>query len=378
MKHIIHILTILLLLAVVAACSGTPTTQEAPEPTAAPVADAPTEVVEPTAAEPDENAESPAAEEAAAGECDEGFRLFDHEILATDPVCIPENPERVAFIGRTLNLGLALGVDSVVFDLYVERLVEDFPDAIDEADLANMIDIGWPGEPNLEVLLQADPDLIISNAQWDELNENASEIAPTISLEITTNWRDGLDAIAQASGRSAEAEAVLSEIDMRLATLRELIGNEDLTYTLVRTTDETAALQIFTNVTVGAQQAEGIGLSMPDTILTPEEAVGMPSGEASNYLLSVENLDDINADHVFVMQGWEADVQDEFLMNPLWQNLEAVQNDNVHLVGGGYWQQFHPIAIHRVIDDLFRFVADVDSQEVSPNPFAYTYKETEK
>src|SRR5690606_1169067 len=28
-------------------------------------------------------------------ECEAGFRLFDHEYLATDPVCIPENPQRV-------------------------------------------------------------------------------------------------------------------------------------------------------------------------------------------------------------------------------------------------------------------------------------------
>ena len=32
---------------------------------------------------------------AAAGECPEGMWLFDHERLATDPVCIPENPQRI-------------------------------------------------------------------------------------------------------------------------------------------------------------------------------------------------------------------------------------------------------------------------------------------
>lgn len=28
-------------------------------------------------------------------ECEAGFRLFDHEYLATDPVCIPEDPQRI-------------------------------------------------------------------------------------------------------------------------------------------------------------------------------------------------------------------------------------------------------------------------------------------
>ena len=26
--------------------------------------------------------------------CEAGFRLFDHELLVGEPVCIPENPER--------------------------------------------------------------------------------------------------------------------------------------------------------------------------------------------------------------------------------------------------------------------------------------------
>lgn len=30
-----------------------------------------------------------------AAECEDGFRLFEHEMLATDPVCVPENPQRV-------------------------------------------------------------------------------------------------------------------------------------------------------------------------------------------------------------------------------------------------------------------------------------------
>lgn len=43
--------------------------------------------------------------------CDAGFRRFDHELLATDPICIPENPQRIAFIDSTIAYGIALGVE---------------------------------------------------------------------------------------------------------------------------------------------------------------------------------------------------------------------------------------------------------------------------
>jgi len=41
----------------------------------------------------------PLAAQDEATECEDGFRLFDHELLATDPVCIPDNPQRIITLG---------------------------------------------------------------------------------------------------------------------------------------------------------------------------------------------------------------------------------------------------------------------------------------
>ena len=44
-------------------------------------------------------------------DCEAGFRLFDHEMLASDPVCIPENPQRI----------LALEISAVETVLFTDK-----------------------------------------------------------------------------------------------------------------------------------------------------------------------------------------------------------------------------------------------------------------
>ena len=92
-------------------------------------------------------------------QCEVCFR-FDHELLTTEPVCIPENPERVlaldmASAGITLltgkNLvgssGWILGEYPVLEPRFAERLAE-------------VTDVGYPAD--LETTLSLEPDLILA------------------------------------------------------------------------------------------------------------------------------------------------------------------------------------------------------------------------
>jgi ABC-type Fe3+-citrate transport system substrate-binding protein len=72
---------------------------------------------------------------------------------------------------------------------------------------------------------------------------------------------------------------------------------------------------------------------------------------------------------IFWLDGWDAEIEQDFLASPLWQTLSAVQNDRVFFINGEYWIRDNPIAAHAVLDDLFRIVAGVDPAEVAPNPF---------
>ncbi|MEO1290444.1 MAG: hypothetical protein AAFV93_22080, partial [Chloroflexota bacterium] len=67
-------------------------------------------------------------------ECEDGFRFFDNELLAHDPLCIPENPERiVALNSRDFDLLLATGSEPVGAVGYLESIYErNFPYMVED------------------------------------------------------------------------------------------------------------------------------------------------------------------------------------------------------------------------------------------------------
>ncbi len=78
--------------------------------------------------------------------CEAGFRLFDHKLLATEPVCIPENPKRVALVDEKAITAYSLGVETVTMNSYLYDFAETYPFALDAAARERMVDIGRTGE----------------------------------------------------------------------------------------------------------------------------------------------------------------------------------------------------------------------------------------
>lgn len=310
-------------------------------------------------------------------ECEEGFRLFDHELLATDPVCVPVDPQRIAFIDSSFAYGVALGVDSITRNYYLDAYLNDFPALIDEETINAMTDVGNTWEINAEALLAAQPDLIVSAVWWGESNDYAQTIAPTIIIDFdrAKSWLEGFDLIAQLTGRVDEQAALLAGIDERIATLHDVLSEKGLidnTFT-VSIIEAPTQLWLFTETNFGAQLAMQAGLSLADTVPTPEEADATGNGPFA-FSISLELLPLIDADHVFLFTNYNSDVEGELFANPLWESFAAPNPDRMHFLNGEYWVRDNPISAHRIIDDLFTYIAGVDPAEVSPNPFAYTYQ----
>lgn len=309
--------------------------------------------------------------------CEEGFRLFDHNLLATDPVCVPVDPQRIAFIDATIAYGIALGVDSITTNYYFESILHDFPAIIDQETFDSMIDVGNTWEINAEAMLESQPDLIVSATWWGETNDYAQAIAPTIIIDFdrAESWLEGFDLVAQLLNRVEERDALLEGIDERIATLSEMLeeaGLADATFS-VSVIEEATQLWAFTELNFGAELAIQAGLSLADTIPTPEEALA--SGEGAYAVpVSLELLPMIDADYIFLFTNYNSPVEQGLFDNAVWQSFAAPNPDRIHFLTGDYWVRDNPITAHRVIDDLFRNILDVEPSEVSPNPFAYTYE----
>ncbi|MEL6408747.1 MAG: ABC transporter substrate-binding protein, partial [Chloroflexota bacterium] len=160
-----------------------------------------------------------------ATECEVGFRLFDNDLLAHDPVCIPEDPERiVALNSRDFDLLLATGSQPVGAVGYLESIYErNFPYMVEGTDITY---VGFPA--NIELVLELAPDLIIASPFGDlDIYDELSAIAPTVIPEALPNveWETSMRFMGDVLSLSDEVETLLADYDARVETLVELVGD---------------------------------------------------------------------------------------------------------------------------------------------------------
>jgi len=301
-------------------------------------------------------------------ECEEGFRLFDHELLATDPVCVPEAPERIAAMDRfTYETLLALGIEPIAGTDFALGISNNLPYLAPQVGSAT--EIGGTTSINFELLLTLEPDLIFTLESYDATDE-LSAIAPTISFtfDSSSQWRDIAEATALAVNAEEALDAVEAGYEDRLEALQAVLDVPDtFEIAVVRPGEDGLSLPVqnlFLNTIL-----DNAGLRLPEAW----DEVRLDTAYAN---ITLERFDLVDAD---VMLIWwfsaepEADEESaayvsELRENPLWQTLEVVQNNEVYLVGS-YWIGSSYHAAHAVLDDLFTYVAGADPANVSPNPF---------
>lgn len=309
--------------------------------------------------------------------CEEGQRLFDHEHLATDPVCIPESPQRVV----TLDLNslefmlihdLPFVSTSAAAQLFVSNTYSEWLEAF-IAKTEGLPDTGFP--PNLEAIAEAQPDLIITEIGFhdEEAQDLMAEIAPMIVYEegdALQDWQPQFHFIADALGMIEENEALVSAYEERIAALRTSIGDSlnGQTISVVRALpDQEIGLRLsgsFTGVIINQLHLEQPESQQPSV----DEATGFVQIDVSR-----ERWDLADGDYLFVYglqpdaAGTnEAQVLIESLSDDaIWNNLNAVQNGNAYAMDG-HWQGFGILSAHKVIDDMFRILAETEPS--IPNP----------
>jgi iron complex transport system substrate-binding protein len=317
-------------------------------------------------------------------ECEAGFRLFDHELLATDPVCVPENPQRIAMMD-TIGIELMFVLDTppaVQIGAYTDQLLMNFPALEEEVTLffESIPDVGFPS-PNPEVILQAQPDLIVIYDFAMQFADQLNAIAPTVFVQLLpgVDLELAFDFHAQLLGLEDEVATLLATYGERTAALGMLIDEPIAEQSIVVARLDAAGLSFFaTNPAYAVLNDLGWNPSeeFSETLanINTEFAFGLRP-------VTLEELPLLNGDYLFVYFVAEGITPDELntqlddiMMNPLWLALPVVQNERVFRVPP-YWNFNGIISAHHIIDDLFRYVAGVDPAEVSPNPFLTTETE---
>jgi iron complex transport system substrate-binding protein len=260
---------------------------------------------------------------------------------------IDAEPERVVAWGwASADAAIALGVMPVGIpaESYAgdeEGVLPWIREAVEEqgAEMPTVLANGE--EPPYEDIAELAPDLIL--APYSGLTEDQydllSEIAPVVAYPEepwATPWRDIITIAGEALGRSDEAEAVLDDIDGRIAEAAaehpEFAGK-----TIAAVWDVSGSFYVYKDEDPRVQFLLDLGFESAPAV---DE---LDTGEATfYYTLSYEQLDKLQSD-VLLSYASTQEEQDAFLNSSYAQLLPAVQSGAVaSLVGTEYISAVSP------------------------------------
>lgn len=135
-------------------------------------------------------------------------RTVEHALGKTE---VPVNPQRIAtFTQFELEYALALGLEQRLVTAqsaatlqvgFLERQRREL-DAVSTGDST---------EPSIEAAAAQSPDLIVSRSGYiEQIYDELSQIAPTVGLPTTTEWKEPFRFFARVVGERERGEEVLS------------------------------------------------------------------------------------------------------------------------------------------------------------------------
>ncbi len=282
------------------------------------------------------------------GEEDSGGRVIEHAMGKTE---VPAKPERVVVLDTgELDSAITLGVKPVGAVEAVPGM--GLPEYLGEKTRGIEL-VGTIEQPNLEKIAALDPDLILSSKlRHEKIYDQLSEIAPTVFTETTgVTWKQNFELHAKALGRTERAEEVKREYWEHVEELRDKLGEKPW--------PEVSVVRFVPGDTRIYQKENFIGTVLED--------VGLPRPESQDVeefaLLNVskEAIPKMGGDVIFVtVYGNEEDTaKQEIMSDPLWQQLEAVQEGRVYEVSDDLWMLgIGYTAANGVLDDLERYLVE--------------------
>jgi iron complex transport system substrate-binding protein len=273
-------------------------------------------------------------------------RTVTHALGETE---VPANPQRIVSLEHELtDTLLALGRPLIGSARNLEEIAALAP--LDTAEIALVGD--WP-EVNLETILRLKPDLIVLWAwrveyQDEKLYETLSQIAPTVVLPDSRDWRTDLENLAVYVNAEAEAAQLLAAYDERVAALREQL--QDTTVSLVRPRE--SAIGLYGPGSNPGRILTDLGLDVQEV---PDEMSDW-SGDGTRSIgeASLEWIPNISSDHVFMISYDipEGDTPQTLLRQPIWQTVPAVEAGNVHPIHGQAWTNHGYHGVMLLIDEV--------------------------
>lgn len=241
----------------------------------------------------------------------------------------------------------AVGVLEVAGEI-PKYLAEDFKGATLVGDKMN---------PNSEVILGLDPDVIVGTSKFgEETITKLNKIAVTLPYShISSNWKENLIALGEITNKKEEANKIISDYEEKASKAKEEISDKYKDQNILVIRVRGGLMYVYPEgVYLNPVLYTDLGMKVPD-IVTQSKAQAE---------LTIETLAEINPDVVFLQfedsENSEApEALNELLANPIFKSIEASKNDKVFVnsveplaQGGTAWSKVR--FLDAVVDNLLK------------------------
>ncbi|WP_336660162.1 iron-siderophore ABC transporter substrate-binding protein [Leucobacter sp. USHLN153] len=230
----------------------------------------------------------------------------------------------------------------------------------------DVIDLGTRGEPDLDALYGADPDLIIveafdADAEIVKNLEKESDVPVLVTVGADTsdpigNMKNVFTLIAEATGRTERAEAVLADFDQHLADAKSKVASASLPTTDFVFFDgwiegSNLVIRPYGKGALFTAFGEELGLTAAwtDDI---DKAYGS-GGVDPAYGLAQTDLEGLTAvgdANLFYSKDEEGGYTDELDQSSIWTSLPAVKEGRAHAFPAGVWGAGGPLSGEQAVD----------------------------
>ncbi|VXC57842.1 ABC transporter substrate-binding protein [Pseudomonas sp. 9Ag] len=278
-------------------------------------------------------------------------------------VTVPAEPERVVTLNEIdLDTALTLGVTPIGT---VNGRGQAAPPRYLEGKVPSGIKVvGDLDNPNLETLLELEPDLILTGPVKPEQLAILNEIAPTVTtFKWAEPWQSSMQRTAHILNKDAEAKAFMDRYEARAAEARErLKDHQGETFSIVRWNPKGPSYMFkdaFSSTVV-----EDVGLVRPSHQQDP--------GHTHSMALSLESLELLDADWLVIgtlaTSGEAVEALSQAEETPAFRQLSAIQAKRFAAVDGSLWTSLGgPMAALQVIEDVESIVGKTDAEPVAKN-----------
>ncbi|MFE7063231.1 ABC transporter substrate-binding protein [Sutcliffiella sp. NPDC057660] len=224
-----------------------------------------------------------------------------------------------------------------------------------KSDMEGVEVVGTESAVNLEAIAALKPDLIIGNKlRQEDVYEQLNAIAPTVFAEtLKGDWKENFALYSKALNKEEEGKKVMDDFDSRVASMSEELGDKlEQEVSVIRFT--AGNVRIYQKDSFSGIILDQLGFARPE------------SQNVDNFMVEAtkETIPAMEGDIMFHFSfetgdGEATKVKDEWLKDPLFQNLEVVKAGNVHEVSDAVWNTAGGVlAANLMLDDIEKIILE--------------------